>query len=57
MRKCDCGDEGDYETHSSGHTNSGWIVALLPISKADLTKMKTAMLMMVVRAVDVCFDL
>lgn len=38
-------------------TNSGWIVALLPISKADLTKMKTAMLMMVVRAVDVCFDL
>lgn len=41
-------------------TNSSWVVAHLPISKADLIKTKTAMLMMVVvvvRAVDVCFGL
>lgn len=41
-------------------TNSGWRVAHLPISKADLTKTKTAVLMMVVvvvRVVDVCFGL
>lgn len=42
-------------------TNSGWVVAHLPISKADLTTTKPAMLMVVVvvvvGAVDVCSGL